>query len=116
MKIGFYSPSLHIAGGGEKYLTTVIHEAVKPACAEVIAMCPTPPRLQDWERLGVGLRPDAVTWRRTADRLLVSGTHGLDLFVAMRGTRVPPVSRAKRSVAIIQFPGRDLRITRGPSD
>ncbi len=108
MKIGFYSSGLHIAGGGERYLTSIISEAVKMAQAEVTVMSPTPPRPTDWERLGVSLSSNAFLWRRTRDSLLVKGTSSLDLFVAMRGTDVPPISHAKRSVAIIQFPEANL--------
>jgi glycosyltransferase involved in cell wall biosynthesis len=108
MRVGFCTPSLHIAGGGERYLLAIIQEAVKLESVEVVVMSPKVPRPQDWDRLGVAVPPSAFVWRRTRDNLLIRGTGGLDLFVAMRGTRVPPVSHAKRSVAIIQFPQRDL--------
>jgi len=106
VKVGFYSPSLQIAGGGEKYFLTVMEEAVKRSQDEVVLMSPTPPSPGDWERLGIAVAPESFSWRRTADRTLIRGTRDLDLFVCMR--LVPPLSHAARSVAIVQFPARDL--------
>src|SRR5438094_12264 len=106
MKLGFYSSSLHVCGGGEKYFLTILEEAVKRSQDEVILMCPVRPRPRDWERLGISLSPESFTWRRTSDRTLMSGTGDLDLFVCMR--LVPPLSHANRSVALVQFPPRDL--------
>jgi glycosyltransferase involved in cell wall biosynthesis len=106
VRLGFYSSSLHICGGGEKYFLTVVEEAVKRPHDEVILMSPTQPRPRDWERLGVFLSPESFTWRKTSDRALIGGTAGLDVFVCVRGS--PPLSHARRSIAIVQFPSRDL--------
>src|SRR5436309_2922293 len=65
VKLGFYSPSLPVAGGGEKYFLTIVEEAA--ACRrpqdEVIIMSPSPPQPQVWRRLGVSVGPESFTWR-----------------------------------------------------
>jgi glycosyltransferase involved in cell wall biosynthesis len=114
VKIGFYSPSLAIAGGGEKYFLTIMEEAVKCFPGDIILMSPSCPRPTDWERLGIAVEQESFTWRRTADRTLITGTRDLDLFVCMR--LVPPLSHADRAVAIVQFPPRDLFTKRRARD
>jgi glycosyltransferase involved in cell wall biosynthesis len=104
VKVGFYSNALPVAGGGEKYFLTIVEEAVKRGGSEVILMAPIQPRPEEWRRLGISLTEDSFRWQPVRDRMIMRETRGLDLFVCMRS--VPPVSRADRSVALIQFPGR----------
>jgi glycosyltransferase involved in cell wall biosynthesis len=104
VKAGFYSNALPVAGGGEKYFLTIVEEAVKWEGSEVILMAPIQPRPEEWRRLGISLTEDSFRWKPVRDRMIMRETRGLDLFVCMRS--VPPVSRADRSVALIQFPGR----------
>lgn len=111
MKVGFYSNALSVAGGGEKYLLTIVEEAVKRWGSGVVLMAPVQPRPEEWRRLGISLTRDSFRWKPTRDRVVMPETRGLDLFVCMRSA--PPVSRADRSVAIVQFPR--MPHARGPA-
>jgi glycosyltransferase involved in cell wall biosynthesis len=106
VKVGFYSPSLPVAGGGEKYLLTIVEEAARRPQDDVILMSPSRPRPDDWHRIGISVAPESFTWRRTRDSTVMAGTRSLDLFVCMRP--MLPFSHADRSVALVQFPQRDL--------
>ena len=106
MRIGLYSPFLATLGGGERYLLTVLEEAVRlpGATAELIA--PDVPDVAEWRRrLGVEVDPDAFAWVPGGDEVATERSAGLDLLLAMTND-VPPLSHAARSVAVVQFPVR----------
>ena len=103
MKIGLYDPYLQTLGGGEKVFLTVLEEAVKVPDAEVTLFAGQKPDPAIWRRLNISLKPSTFKWVRADDSTITEQTEGLDRFITIRGD-VPPTSRAKRSVAIIQFP------------
>jgi hypothetical protein len=105
MRIAFHSPSLHVLGGGEKYFLTLLREATRLPSARVTLLSPAIPSVADWEDLGVSLAWRDFTWAQAPGRSLRSITRGFDLFVTNQ--LVPPVSRARRSIAIVQYPARD---------
>jgi glycosyltransferase involved in cell wall biosynthesis len=103
MKIGLYDPYLEQLGGGEKVFLTVLEEAIKVRGAEVVLFSEKKPDPKTWKRLNISITPSSFTWVRADDSTITDETADLDLFVVIRGD-IPPVSLAKRSVAIIQFP------------
>jgi len=106
MRVGFYDPYLSILGGGEKYLLTIVETAVRDG-HEVTLMSPEPTDPARWRRLGVEVAPDDFTWKRVGQLSVTPATRGLDVFVALHNF-LPPVSFARRSVAVIQFPFRSV--------
>lgn len=106
MRIGVYSPFLDTLGGGERYLLTVLEEALLLPGARVELIAPSVPDVAEWRRrLGVAVEPDAFEWVPGSDETVTERSAGLDLLVAMTND-VPPLSHAARSVAIVQFPVR----------
>lgn len=103
LKIGLYDPYLETLGGGEKVFLTVLEEAAKLKGAEITLFAEQKPDPATWKRLNISVKPSAFRWERADDSTITDQTEGLDLFVTIRGD-VPPATRAKRSVAIIQFP------------
>ena len=106
MRIGLYSPFLAALGGGERYLLTVLEEAVRIPGAHVELVAPDVPDVAEWRRrLGVDVEADAFEWVAGHDDVVTERSAQLDLLVAMTND-VPPLSRAARSVAVVQFPVR----------
>jgi glycosyltransferase involved in cell wall biosynthesis len=103
LRIGIHAPYLAALGGGEKYILVVLREAVAMAGAEVWLFTPDRPVPGDWERLGVRIDPDSFEWRQARGVEIEAFSEGLDLFVTLEN-QVPAASRARRSVAVIQFP------------
>lgn len=105
MKIGFYDPYLETLGGGEKYLLTIVEEAVRSRKHEVALFSPTAPDPAAWRRLDIRVPERSFTWEAATEQTVPEQSLGLDLLVVLHN-EVPPRSFAKRSVAIIQFPFR----------
>jgi glycosyltransferase involved in cell wall biosynthesis len=107
MRVGFYSRTLKTGGGGEKYLLSMAEAARAAGAEEIRILSPEPPDLAAWRRLSVDLPQGSYRWRRATDQTITIHTMGLDVFICMTFFRAP-VSLAKRSIAVIQFPEVDL--------
>lgn len=107
-RVGFFDPYLDVLGGGEKYLLTILEMAVRVPGMEVTLLSPNPPDTTAWARLNLHVAPDAFRWRRATALTVTGHTRGLDLFVAL-ANHVPPLTLARRSAAVLQFPFADLR-------
>jgi glycosyltransferase involved in cell wall biosynthesis len=107
-RIGIFNPYPSGLGGGEKYLYTILEEAVRTPGADVILMSPARPDLGRWRELNVDVKPNAMRWRRAGQLSVTPHTRGLDLFVAI-ANHFPPLSLARRSAVVVQFPFAFLR-------
>lgn len=105
--VGFFNPYPSGLGGGEKYLYTILEEAVRTPGIDATLFTPQPPATESWPNLNVHVDADAFRRRRAGPLSVTPRTRGLDLFVAI-ANHIPPLSLARRSVAIIQFPFTDL--------
>jgi glycosyltransferase involved in cell wall biosynthesis len=105
VRIGLYDPHLATLGGGERYFLGVLEEALRLPGAGITLLSPERPDPSSWRRLGIEIPESAFEWRRTDDAAVTELSPQLDLLVAMTN-EVPPLSRARRSVAIVQFPHR----------
>lgn len=106
MKIGFYDPYLDQLGGGEKVLLTILETAVRDG-HEVTLLAHEDVEPARWARLGVDVaRPD-YTFRKVGPLSVTPATRGLDLFVVLHNF-LPPVSLARRSAVVLQFPFRTV--------
>ena len=104
MRVGFHDPYLEILGGGEKYLLTILEQvADEDPAADVVVLSPTRPDPARWERLGVQVAPHAFRWVRCGPLGVTPRSARLDLLVAITN-HFPPLSLARRSAAIVQFP------------
>jgi glycosyltransferase involved in cell wall biosynthesis len=112
VRIGLYDPHLATLGGGERYFLTILEEALGVQGAEVILLSPEEPDPAEWRRLGIEVEAGAFTWDRAMDREVTEASRELDLLVAMVND-VPPLSHARRSVAMVQFPHRSHMGARG---
>lgn len=104
MRVGFYDPYLSSLGGGEKYLLTILETAVRDG-HEVTLMSPERVPSERWRRLGVEVAESDFRWAQVNQLNVTARTRGLDLFVVLHNF-LPPVSLARRSVAVVQFPFR----------
>jgi glycosyltransferase involved in cell wall biosynthesis len=107
-EVGFFNPYPSGLGGGEKYLYSMLEEAVRTPGARVTLFSPAPPETERWRELGVEVEASAVRWREAGPLSVTPRTRGLDLFVAV-ANHFPPLSLARRSAAVIQFPFTRLR-------
>lgn len=107
-RIGIFNPYPSGLGGGEKYLYTILEQAVNTPGVEVVLMSPARPDLGRWRELNVKVEPNAFRWRRAGQLSVTAHTRGLDLFVAI-ANHFPPLSLARRSAVIVQFPFAFLR-------
>jgi hypothetical protein len=104
MRIGIYDPYLEALGGGEKVILSVLAEAAMLPNARVTLFAPVEPDPVAWAtRLAVDVSPTSFTWQRAADADVTAASADLDLLIVLDND-FPPPSRARRSVAIIQFP------------
>lgn len=108
IRIGFFNPYPSGLGGGEKYLYTILEEAVRMPDADVVLLSPAPPDLERWRELNVYVEPGSFRWRQAGMLSVTRKSRGLDLFVAITN-HFPPLSLARRSAVIIQFPFARLR-------
>jgi len=124
VRIGLYDPHLATLGGGERYFLSVLEEAVRLPGAQVVLLSPERPDPVAWRRLGIDVSEGAYEWRAAGDAAVTALSPELDLLFAMVN-EVPPPSRARRSVAMVQFPHRShtgprarllraLRVSRAP--
>jgi glycosyltransferase involved in cell wall biosynthesis len=112
VRIGLYDPHLATLGGGERYFLTILEEALGVPGAEVSLLAPEEPDPGGWRRLGIEVEGGAFRWVRAMDREVTETSRELDLLVAMVND-VPPLSHARRSVAMVQFPHRSHMGARG---
>ena len=112
MRIGLYDPHLATLGGGERYFLTILEEAVRTPEGSLTLFSPDEPDPGAWRRLGIDVERDAFTWSAGMDPEVTAASGDLDLLVALVN-EVPPLSHARRSVAMIQFPHRSHTGTRG---
>ena len=104
MRVGFHDPYLEILGGGEKYLLTILEQVADEApAAEIVVLSPARPDPARWERLGVRVAPHAYRWVRSGPLGVTPRSARFDLLVAITN-HFPPLSLARRSAAIVQFP------------
>jgi glycosyltransferase involved in cell wall biosynthesis len=107
VRIGIYAPYLSTLGGGEKYALVILSEAVN-AGNDVRLLSPEKPAPERWLRLNVEVDPACFSWVRTVDdEAATAASHDLDVFITIHND-VPPSSRARRSIAVLQFPFRPL--------
>jgi glycosyltransferase involved in cell wall biosynthesis len=106
--VGFFNPYPAGLGGGEKYLYTMLAEAVRTPGVGVTMFSPAPPETGRWRELGVDVDPASFRQRRAGPLSVTPRTRGLDLFVAI-SNHFPPLSLARRSAVVIQFPFTPLR-------
>jgi glycosyltransferase involved in cell wall biosynthesis len=111
-RICFYNPYVDVMGGGEKYLLTIIEEATRHADGEIVMMSPTRPQVERWGRLRIEVDPRALRWRHAGHLSVTPMSLRADLFVAITN-HVPPLSLARWSAVIVQFPYEDLREAHG---
>jgi glycosyltransferase involved in cell wall biosynthesis len=123
VRIGLYDPHLATLGGGERYLLSILEEAL--GVGSVTLFSPDEPDVAAWERLGIEVPPGAFRWVPARDGEVTAASRELDLLVVL-ANGVPPLSHAARSVAMIQFPYRShmgprarllraLRVARAPA-
>jgi glycosyltransferase involved in cell wall biosynthesis len=112
VRIGLYDPHLATLGGGERYFLGVLEEALRVPDAAVTLLSPEPADPAGWRRLGIHVEPGAFRWSRATDADVTAASKELDLLVVMVND-VPPLSHARRSVAMIQFPHRSHTGARG---
>jgi glycosyltransferase involved in cell wall biosynthesis len=125
VRIGLYDPHLATLGGGERYLLTILEEALRVPGAAVTLLAPERPEPEAWGRLGIEVDEAAFEWSRATDSEVTAASRELDLLVVLVND-VPPLSHARRSVAMVQFPHRShtgprgrllrvLRVARSPA-
>jgi glycosyltransferase involved in cell wall biosynthesis len=125
VRIGLYDPHLATLGGGERYFLTILEEALGVPAAEVVLLSPDQPDPAGWRRLGIEVEDGSFGWARAMDREVTEASRDLDVLVALVN-EVPPLSHARRSVAVVQFPHRShlgargrvlraLRVSRAPA-
>ena len=125
MRIGLYDPHLATLGGGERYFLTVLAEALRLPDAQVTLLSPERPDPASWRRLGIEVPEGSFEWSAADDTAVTALSPQLDLLFSMVN-EVPPLSRARRSVAMVQFPHRShtgprarllraLRVSRAPA-
>jgi glycosyltransferase involved in cell wall biosynthesis len=105
--VGFFNPYPTGLGGGEKYLYTILEEAVRTPGVDVTLLTPQEPEPERWRGLNVHVDRSDFRWRRAGPLSVTPRTRGLDLLVAI-ANHIPPLSLARRSAAIIQFPFAEL--------
>ena len=107
-RVGIFNPYAHGLGGGEKYLYTILEEAVRTPGMEVTLFTPERPDTEQWKSLNVNVEAEQFRWQKAGPLSVTPRTHGLDLFLAV-ANHFPPFSLARRSAVIVQFPFSDLR-------
>ena len=112
MRVGLYDPYLATLGGGERYLLSILREAVRLQGASVTLMSPDRVERSRFHRLGIDLDDAVFGWSRAGDAEVTAASRRLDLLVVLAND-VPPLSHARRSVAMIQFPHRSHMGPRG---
>ena len=112
MRIGFYDPHLATLGGGERYFLSILEEAVRLPGASVTLMGPERVERSRFHRLGINLDDSVFGWARAGDAEVTEASRHLELLVVLAND-VPPLSHARRSVAVIQFPHRTHTGPRG---
>jgi glycosyltransferase involved in cell wall biosynthesis len=113
MRVGFHDPYLAILGGGEKYLLTILEQvAAEAPDAELVVYSPQRPDPARWERLGVHVGARRFRWAPAGSLGVTRRSPRLDLLVAITN-HFPPLSLARRSAAIVQFPFEPATGARG---
>jgi hypothetical protein len=110
MRFGLYDPYLHILGGGEKYVLTILEEAARHG--DVLVLSPRKPDPREWRRLNIDVAPERIRWRRATPLTVTPRIRGLDLFVTITN-HFPPLSLARRSAVVVQSRSRSSGARRG---
>lgn len=105
MRVGLYDPHLATLGGGERYFLAVLEVALRLPDAQVTVLSPERPDPVAWRRLGIEVTDGSFEWSPADEAAVTALSPQLDLLFAMVND-VPPLSRARRSVAMVQFPHR----------
>src|SRR6476619_1288906 len=103
MRVGLHNPFLAALGGGEKYFLSILEDAVRLPGVDVALYAPQTPDPAAWERLNLRVPAGAFTTVEADDAEVGARSRDLDLLVAFTND-VPPLSHARRSVAVVQFP------------
>jgi glycosyltransferase involved in cell wall biosynthesis len=113
MRVGFHDPYLEILGGGEKYLLTILEQVAREVPdPRITVFSPIRPDPARWARVGVDVEPHAFRWEAAGSLGVTRRSARLDLLVALTN-HFPPLSLARRSAAIVQFPFAPLTGIRG---
>lgn len=107
-RVVFYDPYLEVLGGGEKVLLTVLETAARSGRHDVTVLSPDRPDPARWRRLHIDVDPRHIRWRAANQLSVTPLSAGADLFVALTN-HFPPLSLARHSAAIVQFPYAPLR-------
>lgn len=106
MRVGFFDPYLQQAGGGERYLLTMLAEALELG-HDVTLLSPQAPDVPALQRVTASLAWDAIRWQAAADEAIPLLSATLDLLVVLHND-IPPASRAGHSWLVLQFPFKRL--------
>jgi len=106
-RVAFYDPYLDVLGGGEKFLLAILEDVARDSRHEVLLMSPMRPELALWRRLNISVDPRSLRWRRATHLSATPLSAGWDLLVVL-ANHFPPLSLARRSVVIVQFPFASL--------
>jgi glycosyltransferase involved in cell wall biosynthesis len=112
VRIGLYDPHLATLGGGERYFLSILEEAVRLPGASVTLLSPERVERSRFHRFGINVDDAVFGWERAGDSEVTAASRHLDLLVVLAND-VPPLSHARRSVAVIQFPHRSHTGPRG---
>jgi glycosyltransferase involved in cell wall biosynthesis len=107
-RVVFYDPFLDVLGGGEKYLLTIVEDVAGNGDHDVLVLSPHPPDVARWQRLGVVVDPQRIRWRHAGMLGATALGARADLFVTLTN-HFPPLSMARRSTMIVQFPFARVR-------
>lgn len=102
-RVSFYDPYLDVLGGGEKVLLTILESVASSGRHEVVIMSPRRPDPAHWGRLNISVDPAHLRWRAANQLSVTALSAGMDLFVTLTN-HFPPLSLARRSATIVQFP------------
>jgi len=106
LRIGFFDPYLEQAGGGERYLLTMLAEAQRLG-HEVVLLSPAPPDALALQRVTGELAWDEIRWKMAEDATVRTASATLGLLVVLHND-IPPASRAARNWLVLQFPFKRL--------
>ena len=102
MRIGIHNPYLGALGGGDKYVFTILEQALREGDEAVVFAPPQPPP-ERWREVGVDVDAGAFELAAPDRALVTERSRELDLLVTLT-TGVPVLNHAARGVAVVQFP------------
>jgi glycosyltransferase involved in cell wall biosynthesis len=108
----FHDPYLDVLGGGEKYLLTILDSVAREPDNDIQLVSPRTPEPRRWRRLNLDVGLERFHWRGGGPATATRASRQADLFVALTND-CPPLSLARRSVAVVQYPFVDVRSGHG---